>query len=105
MSDRYEWARRYLDTAPRPIPRYGSSEWLALPDGPVKVASVVIAAEAWARDLDNLAENLRVELEAAWRANKAAEDDEFRERAEAWRQEWQYVSDAWVHPANRRGAA
>jgi hypothetical protein len=30
-----------------PLARYGSPGWLALPDGPAKVASAVVAAEAW----------------------------------------------------------
>lgn len=105
MNAREQWARRYLDAVPRPIPRYGSPEWQALPEGPVKVASVVVAAEAWVRDCEHAAENLRAELEAMWRAHKAADDAEFTARADAWRDEWRHLSDAWVHPANRRKGA
>ncbi|GAA2097689.1 hypothetical protein GCM10009726_06340 [Nocardioides furvisabuli] len=59
-------------------PSYGSPEWCALPESsPAKVAAVVIAAESWARDGDELEERLRHEVLALSRANKQAEDGEY----------------------------
>lgn len=41
-------ARSLLARTGRPIPRYGSPEWNALPDGDLRrVAAVVVAAECW----------------------------------------------------------
>jgi hypothetical protein len=71
---------------------HGSAEWLALAEGSAaKVAAVVIAAEAWARDGDNLGDNLPTELDLARRAEKAAEDADYRARAAAHRQEWRHL--------------
>lgn len=37
-----------LARAARPIPRYGSTEWMGLPENDLRrVASVIVAAEAW----------------------------------------------------------
>lgn len=64
-------------------PSYGSPEWCALPEGsPAKVAAVVIAAESWARDGDELEDRLRREVLALSRANKQAEDGEYVARVQ-----------------------
>jgi hypothetical protein len=77
MNARREWAQRLIDRAPNP-PAYNSPEWLALPEShPAKVAAVVVAAESWARDGDELEERLRREVLALSRANKQAEDAEY----------------------------
>lgn len=42
------YGQAVLDAAPRPIPRYGSQEWEALPDhDPRILAAIVVAAECW----------------------------------------------------------
>lgn len=42
------WARAYIENvAGAEIPEYGTAEFHALEDGPVKVASCVLAAERW----------------------------------------------------------
>ncbi len=65
-------------------PSYGSPEWCALPEGsPAKVAAVVIAAESWARDGDELEERLRHEVLALSRANKHEEDADYLARIQA----------------------
>lgn len=87
--DRRAWAYGLISRASSPPPRYGSPEWLALPEGPEKVAAVVIAAEAWASSGDVLEETLRVQLDAARQAHlKAAEDEAYRAHREAWRRDW-----------------
>lgn len=85
---RRAWAYALISRCQTPPPRYGSPEWLALPDGPEKVAAVIIAAEAWALDGDHLLDNLTTELEASWRAHKAAEDREFVARREGHQRAW-----------------
>ena len=42
---RRAWAKALRDRAQGPVPVYGSPEWVALPDGPEKVAACVAAAE------------------------------------------------------------
>lgn len=75
-----------------PPPKYNSPEWLALAEGDVrKVAAVVIAAESWARDGDNLEENLRAEVEQLQRAHKAAEDAEYVAGIERHREQWKHL--------------
>jgi hypothetical protein len=75
-----------------PPPQYGSEEWLNLPEGDFrKIAGVVNAAECWARDGDNLAENLRAEVEALRAAHKANDDAEYVARRDAHRQEWKHL--------------
>lgn len=77
MNARREWAQRFIDRAPNP-PKYGSPEFLALPDGhPAKISSVIVAGESWARDGEELEERLRHEVLALSRANKQAEDAEY----------------------------
>lgn len=87
-----EWRRRWayglISRAQTPPARYGSPEWLALPDGPEKIASVVIAAEAWASAGDTLEETLRAQLDAERQAHKRAEDAEYVARRDAWKADW-----------------
>ncbi len=86
------WAFRMLQQCPTPPPRYGSPEWLALPEGSsAKVAAVVIAAEAWAREGDDLEQRLRAELDLSRRAYKAGEDAEYVERVAAHREQWGHL--------------
>ncbi|HEY9411434.1 MAG TPA: DUF2742 domain-containing protein [Jiangellaceae bacterium] len=63
-----EFHRRLVELGRRhgPVPRYGTPEWEALPDGDPRVfAAVVIAAECWRRDgtPEAIAARLRQELE------------------------------------------
>ena len=77
-----------------------SEEWLALPDGPAKVAAVVRAAECWATDLEATLERLRAEQESASLAVKLTEDAEYVEQRDEHRREWSRKS--WrPHPVNR----
>lgn len=77
MNARQRWARCFIDRHPEP-PSYGSPEWLALPEShPAKISSVVVAAECWALDGDELEQRLRVEVMALSRANKVEEDAEY----------------------------
>lgn len=85
---RRSWAARMIQRCSTRPPAYGSTEWLLMPDGPDKVAAVVIAAECNARHDDDLVENLRTEIELAARAHKAAEDDAYLARRDAHRDTW-----------------
>lgn len=85
---RRAWAYGMIRRAQTPPPRYGSPEWHALPDGPEKVAAVVIAAEAWASAGDTLEETLRAQVEAERAAHKRAEDAEYVARRDSWRESW-----------------
>jgi hypothetical protein len=64
-------ARKILARAPRPIPRYGSTQWLALPvDDLSRFAAVLVAAECW-RDhcsTERVAEYLREQMDREDRA-------------------------------------
>jgi len=83
---RARWARRLIDAAEKPLPQYGSADWQALPDGDArKIAAVVVAAECWATDADNLAEAVMLEAEAF----KRTEDADYQARAAAHRAEWE----------------
>lgn len=81
---RKAWVRRYTRQAPD-APPFGSAQWLALPDGPAKIAAVVRAAEAWAMDGDDLQARLGAELDALRLADKRAEDDAWHARQAAHR--------------------
>ncbi|WP_328990055.1 DUF2742 domain-containing protein [Kribbella sp. NBC_01245] len=87
---RRAWATPYFaDVADRPI--YGSSEWAALPDDDRrKIAAVVVAAECWATDRDELSQRLRAELEAS------------RETAQAEWDEWRAANRPAITEANKR---
>lgn len=81
MVTRQEWAANLIRRAGDDVPSYGSPEWLALPEShPAKVAAVVIAAESWAMDGDDLERRLRAEVLALSGANKRSEDDEYVEQ-------------------------
>lgn len=48
MKDLTALARDILARAERPIPRYGSDEWIELPENDLRrVAAVIVAAECW----------------------------------------------------------
>ncbi len=86
---RRAWAYRFIARVQTPPPEYGSPAWVALPDSdPRKVAAVVIAAEALVYDQSNWLERQRLEIEAGWRAHKAAEDAQFHARATEHRESW-----------------
>jgi hypothetical protein len=75
---RQEWAAHLIRRGGADVPTYGSPEWLALPDGhPVKLAGLVIAAECWAQDGDDLERRLRTEVLAVSREHKRSEDAEY----------------------------
>jgi hypothetical protein len=82
------WARRMIDRAKgATLPVYGDATWLTLPEGdPVKVAAVVVAAECWATDGDDIPGRLTVELASSYVATKAVEDAEYVARANAHRE-------------------
>lgn len=85
---RIEWAARLIE-AGRPCPRYGSEEFLALADdSPAKLASILVAAECWARDADDLEQRLWDECIAASRSHKQAEDADYCARRDAHRESW-----------------
>src|SRR3954471_18487093 len=60
------WATKFITAGGAGVPDYGSPEWEALPDGPAKVAAVVVAAECWRRYTDpaEVAWRLRIEIDA-----------------------------------------
>lgn len=71
--ERRAWAYGLISRAATPPPAYGSLEWLALPDGPEKVAAVVLAAEKCLLD---------------WEAAKAAEDAAWLAARDQHRASW-----------------
>jgi hypothetical protein len=87
------WARRMIDKAKgAQLPVYGDATWLSLPDGdPVKVASVIVAAESWASLGDDIPGRLTIEVAASYVANKQAEDAAYEARAEAHREAYETV--------------
>lgn len=85
---RRAWAHELISRCDKPPATYGSPEWQALPDGPEKVAAVVVAAECWALDGDKLEERLRAEVEALRKGHKAADDAEYVARREAHAVDW-----------------
>ena len=87
------WASSLIRRAGKPPPSYGSPDWLALPEGsPAKVASVVVAAEAWALDGDDVEARLHRQLEDERRAFKDAEDADYQARAAEHRKQWRHLS-------------
>ena len=92
MDARRRWARRLISRCQTPPPAYGSAEWLSLPEGDGrKVAAVVIAAESWATDGDELETQLRTEVEAMRLAHKRLDDEEYAARRDAHREEWRHL--------------
>lgn len=105
MNARERWAQRMLAAAERPLPRYGSPEWLALPEGDRrKVAAVIVAAECWARESDQLEERLRVEVEFSRIAHKLIEDAEYVARRDAHRAEWKQANDGIIRARRAKDA-
>ena len=95
MNARRRWAERMMIAAGTPVPRYGSPEWLALPEGDRrKVAAVIVAAECWAREADELEERLWIEVTFAQIAHKVTEDAEYVARRDAHRAEWKRSNEA-----------
>lgn len=100
---RREWAQALIRRASKPLPSYGSAEWVALPEGSAeKVASVVIAAECWAREADELEQNLRAEVAELQRAHKVSEDADYVASIEQHREQWKHlpnqrVPESWLH--------
>lgn len=89
---RRRWAYALISKCRTPPPRYGSPEWLALPEGtPAKIAGVVIAAEAWASDTDNMPENLARELHDLQRLAKEHDDADYEARARGHRSRWRHL--------------
>lgn len=78
---RQEWAANLIQRGGTMVPPYGSPEWVSLPEGhPAKIAAVVVAAESWARDGDDLERRLRVEVLALSKSDKQLEDAEYEAR-------------------------
>lgn len=106
MVARRRWAYSMLRRCETPCPPYGSPEWLALPEGsPYKVGAVVVAAEAWAKTGDTLAEDLWRELEDRRRLDKQHEDAQYVERAAEHRRQYRHlrlVTDWRQQPAAPR---
>lgn len=88
VSPRRQWAYAMISRTSEPPPSYGSPEWLALPDGPEKVAAVVIAAEAWARDGEEIRDRLLLELGVSPEVHKAAEDAAYAALRDEHRRSW-----------------
>jgi hypothetical protein len=105
VNARRRWAERMIRAAGKPIPRYGSPEWLALPDGDRrKVAGVVVAAENWALDGDELEKRLRREVELLAAAYKRHDDEDYEARREAHRAEWSGLPSQVVRIDRARAA-
>lgn len=75
-------ARRILDRCPRPLPKYGSDEWVALPkDDLRRFGAVLLAAECWRdhcspqRIAADLIEGFRSEDRAVHRRLRATSRD------------------------------
>jgi hypothetical protein len=71
--ERRAWAYALISRASTPPPAYGSPQWLALPDGPEKVAAVVLAAEKCLID---------------WESQKVLDDQVFAAERKAHRDAW-----------------
>jgi hypothetical protein len=76
---RRAWAHALIRRVPAPPPVYGGPAFLALPDGhPTKLASILVAAECWACDNDNLPERLQEEVRRARRMFLQLDAEEHR---------------------------
>ena len=84
---RKSWARELIRRAPT-APLYGSEEFLALADGPEKVASVVKAAESYLTELEDGLARLRAECLGTAHEAKLAEDAEYVRNRDEWRRAW-----------------
>lgn len=90
---RREWAHRLIGSAAGlKVPAYDSPAFLRLPEGsPQQIAAVVRAAECWARDGDELEDQLRHEIEYGWRARKTLEDAAYVDQIESHRDQWAHL--------------
>lgn len=79
---RRQWARTLIrrgEADGATIPRYGTDAWHRLSqDDPRRIAGVVIAAESWATDADDVPGRLRRELYDAAVAAEAIEEEGWR---------------------------
>jgi len=90
---RRRWAYSLIRRSMSPVPTYGSQAWIELPEGSAeKIASVVVAAEAWAMDGDDLVDDLHRELDERRRIDKALDDDDYQARAADHRKRWRHLS-------------
>lgn len=97
---RRRWASGIIGRHPSP-PRYGSTAWAQLPEGdPGRIAAVVVAAEAWATDGDELEQQLQAEVEQLYAAHLAAEDAEYVARRDEHARRWK--NGAFQHDAASR---
>ena len=87
IEQRKAWARQLISRAPD-APIYGSAAFLAMPDGPEKVAAVVKAAECWLTELEDGLERLRAEHLGAALQEKSSSDAAYVEQRDQWRREW-----------------
>jgi len=86
---RRRWAYELIKRASSPPPTYGSAAWFMLPEGSAeRIASVVVAAENWARSGDTLVPDLAAQVENARAAHKQVEAESYVERAEAHRERY-----------------
>jgi hypothetical protein len=100
---RRRWAYRMIQRCQEPPPTYGTREWLALPEGsPERVAAVVVAAENWAREGDDLEQNLRQEIALARAAHKKVEDEEYVQQHRGHREWWSNSGLLELPPPHRR---
>jgi len=91
---RRQWAYALISRTPKPAPAYGSVAWLALPDSdPAKLSGLVVAAESWARDGDELEERLRAEVASMRREHKLRDDEGYADAQEAHRARWVPVAE------------
>lgn len=90
------WARRLIQEAVsewgQPLARYGTPAWSRMPPKQ-RWAAVVIAAECWRREgeVDDITRRLTLELEEGRLSAKRAEDQAYRERAAAHREQWRWL--------------
>ncbi|MGI8578631.1 MAG: hypothetical protein ACR2KG_12140 [Nocardioidaceae bacterium] len=86
---RRSWSYRLIRKAMAPVPPFGSREWVDLPEGSAeRIASVVVAAEAWATDRDELPAHLAYELDAMRAESKRLDDDAYVARYRAHRRDF-----------------
>lgn len=91
------WARALIDRAAKPIPPYGSDEWHQLPEACAeRIAAVVIAAECWALDGDDLPSRLARELDDRSLAEKHATDWIDQQAASEHAEQWAHLSRSGV---------
>ena len=93
MIRRKRYAYSLIRRARAPFPLYGTEEWISLPeDSAERIAAVVRAAECWAQDGDEIPTRLALEIDEGRRADRAAEDASYAERAAAHRRRWGHLA-------------